>query len=171
MDEGEELLEVFGQVADVSLELAVALDEHGCDVARAAADGELLAAWTGARPDARSAVLLATAWGSRDRELEATDDQPGRHAAELHGLAREHTGDADGFRLAWAHRGGGGTSAVDADLRTFLREVKGDEALPLHGGAGALASRLGSEDGEPLTGLRTALVLLAPVRRAAASAG
>jgi hypothetical protein len=28
-EEGEELLEVFGQVADVSLELATALDQHG----------------------------------------------------------------------------------------------------------------------------------------------
>jgi hypothetical protein len=158
MGEGEELLEVFGQVADISLELAVALDEHGCDAALAAADGEVLTAWTDALPEARSAVLLTAAWGSRDHDLDTADDGPDAHADELHAFARGHSGDADGFRLAWGRRD-------DADLRAFLREVKGTEDLPLHDEAGALATRLGT--GDVNASLRTALVLLAPVRRAA----
>jgi hypothetical protein len=148
-EEGEELLEVFGQVADVSLELATALDKHGCDVTPAAA--ETLPVWTEARPETRAAVLLGAAWGSREQELDTEDG----HAAELHGFAREHAGDEDGFRLAWGDR-------ENTDLRAFLREVKGDADFPLHAQAGALAARL-----DPATGLTTALTLLAPIRRAA----
>jgi hypothetical protein len=164
--EGDELLEVFGQMADVTLELAVALDEHDCDPASASADGELLTAWTGALPTARAAALLNVAWGSREHDLDAGDDKPGSCAAELHEHAREHTGDADGFRLAWGD-GVEGASALATDLRAYLREVKGVEDFPLHGRAGALASRLGSDSGEVVVGLKTALTLLAPVRRAA----
>jgi hypothetical protein len=151
-EEGEELLEIFGQVADVSLELATALDQHGCDVTPAAA--EVLAVWTEARPETRSAALLGAAWGSREQELGAEDV----HATELHGFAREHSGDEDGFRLAWGDHD-------DPDLRAFLREVKGDADFPLHAQAGALAARLSSE--EPASSLKTALTLLAPIRRAA----
>ena len=171
---GEVLLEVIGQTVDVVLELAVGLDRHGCHVAPAVADAEPAAAWGGARPEARAAVLLTAAWGSREHDLEAPADGVGRYAAELHALARQHAGDPDGYRFAWGADLDPDAPGPDADLaaglRAYLRHDRGTAELPFDRAAGALARRLGSDGEEPATGLGVALVLLAPVRRAAAAA-
>ncbi|WNV88291.1 hypothetical protein [Umezawaea sp. Da 62-37] len=158
--DGEQLLEVFGQVADMSLDLAIALDQHDHDALWTSTEDKLLRAWTGALPETRAAVLLTTAWGSRDHDLDTADDQSDLDANDLQTCAREHTGDPDGFRLAWGRDFPGMTA--------FLRETKGEPAPPTHERAGALATRLAAD---PETSLRTALVLLAPVRLTARDEG
>jgi hypothetical protein len=144
------LLHVGGQIPDVIAALDEALEANSDAVEDAADVPGLEQTWADAEPESRAAILHGLAWLTRKgpfwptepgEENDMADDPAWMLADELHKYAIDFTGSSEdwhGVRFP---------------------------AMPLPGSAGALASSSAFDrDDNPVT-LRTAMWLLAPVRR------
>ncbi|MCX4871108.1 MULTISPECIES: hypothetical protein [unclassified Streptomyces] len=148
------LLGIGMQIADVSIDLRETMEQYKGDVQRASRHGGLRGRWAQAEPETRSALLLNLAWASREAELDYGADADGAFPEHLDryaaGYAEDFHGYASGFR--------DGSEAFHG---------KAFPAMPLPGQAGALASSLGFDRDDTDISLKTALILLAPVYKAA----
>ncbi|MFE6189813.1 hypothetical protein ACFQ6U_35900 [Streptomyces sp. NPDC056465] len=138
-----QLLGIAMQISDVTIDLRETLETYGGTAERAAIDGGLRRRWADAEPETRAALLLSFAWHSREADMTFADDHAGLYASDFHQYAAAFEGDSSAFH------------------------GPGFPAMPLPAQAGALASSLGFDREDTDISLKTVLLLMEPVYRAA----